>query len=153
MPIRDSRTLYGPQPHATTTEVEEHWVAFGMKCGWWDPELGVRVPGGKVTYSDTPVVAFVSDNRWVAQCSCGGGMGCWAEMPRACCYDCGTSYPVVFPDPVTLAAGEAVLDARPEPDTRNWRPDEETVADLKVENITRAVMWDLPDGGVVDGVD
>jgi hypothetical protein len=151
MSIRDSRTLYGPLPHASTAEVEAHWHEYGATRGWWDPVTGVRTPGEVIVSNDT-LPAYVSDNRWVAQCPCGGGIGCWTEMSRGCCYDCGTSYLIAFPAAKACADAVDVLTARPEPETRNWRPDRgESVADLKVENVKRGLR--LYGREKIDGLD
>lgn len=150
--IRDSRTLYGPVPHATSEEVEAHWERFAAEVGWWDPNTGVRKPG-PLTYSKASLQAYVSDNRWVAQCPCGGGLGVWPEMDKGCCYDCGTVYTISFPSPAVIAEAEAVLDERPEPSTRNWRPDAETPADLKAENVTHGFPVTAITEGGQDGLD
>lgn len=136
--IRDSRTLYGPLRHESIADVEAHWEAFAREHGKFNPTLGVREPPGELAYSDEKLDAYVSDNRWVADCPCGGGIGCWPDHERGCCYDCLTVYPIAFPHEKARATAEAVLLARPDPSTRNWRPHEgETINDLKVENITR----------------
>jgi hypothetical protein len=135
--IRDSRTLYGPQPHETAEQIEAHWAWFAEKHGRYNVILGVREPPSELRQSKQVLQAYVSDSRWVADCPCGGGIGCWPEHDKGCCYDCLTVYRIAFPSPSERAAAETVLLARLEPSTRNWRPDlGEELIDLKVENVT-----------------
>lgn len=134
--IRDSRTLYGERQHESAEQVEAHWQWFAQEKGRYNPTLGLREPPSDLAYSDQPLEAYVSDSRWVADCPCGGGLGCWPDHEKGCCYDCLTVYPITFPHPKAVATAEAVLLARPEPGTRNWRPHEgETINDLKAENL------------------
>ena len=98
---------------------------------------------------------FMNDGRWVAFCTtvdCDG-----AEQLRSNgeisqrndghdygitldgvlhCGNCGLTTQVEFPK--NMEEIEAVLTQRPVPQTRNWRSDE-TVADLKRENLMRGV--------------
>lgn len=78
------------------------------------------------------VPAYVSDNRWVADCECGAGIACWEQMGEACCLLCGAVYDVDWsantPDAMTL------LRARPL-QARNWAPHKgDTLRELEEEN-------------------
>jgi hypothetical protein len=77
------------------------------------------------------VRAYVSVNRWVADCECGGGIMVSRWNPECCCLDCGRVYAPEFPADVD--AGEKVLLDRPDPDTRHWLLGE-PVAKLEAEN-------------------
>lgn len=97
-------------------------------------------PDGLVDSVDT-VDAYVNESRWVADCvECGGGMAVDVAVELAACLDCGTVYTVVVPDAATIAAAEKVLGHR-RPNERHWRPNGETVADLKAENAVRGVNF------------
>jgi hypothetical protein len=123
--IRDSRHLYGAFQHASTEEVEGAWRVYAADRG---RDLTDRT-------TDTPLDAYVSDSRWVADCPCRGGIACWPAHEKGCCYDCLSVYRIAFP--ADAAAAVAVLELRPDPATRNWFPDREDVASLKVENAVR----------------
>lgn len=120
--------MCGASVHATVGDVEVFWDAYLAERGLQPFEAGVVLP------------AYVSDGRWVADCvRCASGVACWPENPRGCCLACGAVYTVVFPPAADIARAERVLDARPA-GAANWRPDlGEDVADLKVENLVRAV--------------
>lgn len=79
------------------------------------------------------LVAYVSEGRWVCDCVCGNGVLATPGLEDVACSECGTVFPVVFPEAKTLAEAEAVLMQRPR-DNRNWYPETETVLDLKAEN-------------------
>jgi len=66
-------------------------------------------------------------------------MACWPDHGKVCCLDCGSVYTVTFPTRRDMQTADDVLSARPEIETRNWFPDRETAADLKVENVTRGL--------------
>lgn len=83
------------------------------------------------------VHAYISDNRWVATCpECNGGMATWPEMEDACCYDCGRTFTVVFPD--NLVEAVAVLEERLS-QNRHWFPERESIRDLQAENAVRGL--------------
>lgn len=78
------------------------------------------------------VPAFVSENRWVADCpSCDAGMFCWSDNPECYCYRCGSVFLIEWPR--DKQAGEQVLEERP-PANRHWNPVKEPVAKLAREN-------------------
>lgn len=88
----------------------------------------------------TPVVAYINEGRWVADCpECNGGIAVWPGMPDACCYDSGHVWTVTFPAVAEIGQAEALLEHRAEPRTRNWIPAAETIDDLKAENVLRGV--------------
>ncbi len=121
--------MCGGSVHASVEAVEAYWDQHL-------DSLGLRPFSTGVT-----VAAYVSDGRWVADCvRCASGVACWPANPKACCLACGALYSVDYPPAAAIVKAEAVLDARAVSGQQNWRPDRgETVADLKVENLTRAV--------------
>lgn len=128
--IRDQRSLTGRVFHRTVGDVEAAWAAQEQAAardrlfGWEGRTRFLPV--------DETLPAYVSDNRWVADCpACNGGIACWSENPRGACYDCGRIYRIRFPD--NREAIEAVLAARPV-QRRHWLLGE-TVDMLKAENI------------------
>lgn len=82
---------------------------------------------------DRTVPAYVSENRWCADCpACDAGIFCWSENPDACCLRCGSVFRVEWP--AEKAAAEKVLEDRP-PANRHWQPHRgETVEKLEREN-------------------
>lgn len=128
--------MQGARQHATADDVVAFWHRFAEVEGFIDPESGLRAPGSPIVGDDRPLVAYVSDCRWVALCvECGGGVAAWPENPQGCCLDCGHLYTLTFPDAETIAAATVALEARLDRQTRNWRPDMgETAADLEAEN-------------------
>jgi Zn ribbon nucleic-acid-binding protein len=118
--IHDQRDVLGP---LTVPHQEAHWAQF-----LFDRRFG-RVP-----VKDARVLtAYVSDNRWVANCpECNGGIAAWDENPHGCCLDCGHVYVVKFPKDYKIA--EALLLQRP-PEHRHWMAHlGEPVANLAAEN-------------------
>lgn len=118
---------------------------------------------------DPPVHAWVSNNRWIARCECGGQETVDPEEPRFYCLSCqnflskGKARRLVFPD--GWQEIEQVLAARVDPlnrgmavvqdtDTLSWQPVEDLEA-LERENRDRG----LPArrvrgrGGVSDGLE
>lgn len=85
-----------------------------------------------VTVSGTPLTAYVSENRWVADCPrCRSGIALGRTWGYAGCFGCCTSYPtVIWPEDAALI--EDVLLARP-PENRHWLP-VETAEQLVDEN-------------------
>lgn len=90
---------------------------------------------GRVWKSEQPVVAYVSQGRWVARCHwCGNGVCTSPAWKIALCSDCGAAYEegfVVFP--ANHAAIEAALCQRVRRIDQDWHPGM-TVRDLKREN-------------------
>ena len=98
---------------------------------------------------------FVNDGRWVAFCAttdCHNAERLWPDglirhrenghdygitlAGVLHCGNCGLTTQVEFPE--NMEAIDAVLEQRPVPQTRNWRPGE-TIAELKRENLIREV--------------
>lgn len=80
------------------------------------------------------IAPYVNGSRWVADCpECNGGIACWDENPKGFCADCGHVFKVKFPPTKTREKALVVLAERPARN-RNWNPDTEDVARLKVEN-------------------
>ncbi len=85
----------------------------------------------------TELLAYVSDNRWCADCpGCGSGIGADPTMHEGFCFECGGVYSIAFPD--DWAEAEEVLAVRP-PFNRHWQPQRETVNDLRLENAVNGV--------------
>jgi hypothetical protein len=84
---------------------------------------------------ETPVAAYVNDNRWLIDCECGSGNYTDPTLKTAYCYGCGAVHAnVTFPAAADRVAIEEALIERPVPRTRNWYPSE-TVDTLIAENI------------------
>lgn len=108
------------------------------------PEATIA-PLDHVVLTAEPLVARVVHGVWIASCSCGArGLptpGCvvFMDTPLGWCVRCsnrgwgGGWRRVVVPPEDDRRVIEAILRARPDPTTRNWRPGE-TVGDLAVEN-------------------
>lgn len=102
----------------------------------WDQFLAERRGGLKTHDGGKTVQAYVSENRWVADCpGCNGGIACWSENPEGCCLTCGGIYKVQYP--ADHAAIATTLEKRP-PLNRNFRVGE-TVAQLERENTLMGV--------------
>lgn len=158
MPLLDTRHMLAPLPAhdhlgqptgypqrlTTADDIEAHWQAWGDNRTQHRMLPFETAPGrSKLHRSNATVDAYVSDGRWVADCpggptgKCAGGMACWPEHERTCCLDCGTVYRVRFPAAHEIREATEVLEARP-PEARHWHPHrDETVSDLKRENVTR----------------
>lgn len=89
-------------------------------------ELGIRK-----RQSSTPVYAYVSEGRWVADCDECNGAEFVTEDQVMVCGTCGAVSDVVWPEDV--AGIEAVLGKRKHLRTQNFIPGE-TVDMLKAEN-------------------
>ncbi len=74
------------------------------------------------TIHDEPTVAYVSDNRWVADCLvCNGGIAVAHDRAYWTCWDCGTGYRIEWPDtPLEQAAVAELLQRAPR--LRNYYP-------------------------------
>lgn len=86
-------------------------------------------------------VAYVNHGRWIARCphGCGSAQLASRSTRRFLCVHCSTPAtaawsPVVWPDDETTI--EQLLDVRPAPADRNWRPPT-TVDALSAENTKR----------------
>ena len=137
IPIRDSRHMHGSNVHNAAETIEGSWRAHAQSMISLRGGFENRTPADGLDQADDALEPYVSDNRWVADCPCGGGVACWPEMHRSCCYDCGTIRPVHWPSPGELRKLEAVLHARP-PANRHWRG--ETIETLKVENLVNGYV-------------
>ena len=88
--------------------------------------------------SDNPVLAYVNEARWVADCPCGGSE-LVAEKEDMLCGSCGTVAPVKFPSKKKTEDIERLLNLRP-PANQNWYP-HETVDELLAQNIENDI-WE-----------
>ena len=132
--IRDQRALVGRRHHDTVEDVEAAWAAYARKAAQEKP-VGWEGRTRFIETGDT-VAAYISDNRWVADCpACHGGIACWSENPRGACLTCGRIYQTTFPK--NREQIEAVLGARPA-QNRHWLLGE-TLDMLKAENIARSL--------------
>lgn len=78
------------------------------------------------------LLAYVSDNRWVADCpDCAGGIAADPTIPEGWCFDCAGVFSITAPGDYEEA--EFVLRHRPARN-RHWSPLTETVLDLRLEN-------------------
>jgi hypothetical protein len=136
--ILDQRLMSGGFARATPAAVRAYWDDFQSQPGF----MGFRhrnFEQGLIETGET-VAAFINESRWVATCpGCGDGIACWPENPDCCCLGCGRTYTAAFPPANERAQAERILLARPEEATRNWIPGEESVTDLKVENVVRGL--------------
>jgi hypothetical protein len=91
-----------------------------------------QVKHGKVgRKSIIKVAAYVSDNRWVADCpNCNAGMALLPDVKQVVCLECGEPYSVTWPK--ERQAIEDALTLRPRKN-RHWFP-HETIDDLTREN-------------------
>lgn len=121
--------------------------AAGRPAAHWAPLLGLRRAR---TISTTPpdteraektLPAFVNDGRWVCVCSCGGAQVTARTDRRFWCEECRSPgwTDVAWPDDDVVNEAEAILSARPDPRSRNWKPWEQTVEDLAGENAAHGV--------------
>lgn len=84
-------------------------------------------------HEDTRAIfPYVDANQWLADCTCGSGVGLNPEWSAGYCFGCGAIYRRIVwpPDRETI---ELALLARQELRLRNWHPPE-TLADLRAEN-------------------
>jgi hypothetical protein len=97
--------------------------------------------------SDRTTTAYVSGGVWVARCPEAGCRG--VEMVRFSdrqffCCECRNAsvghHPILveLPDEHVAETVDRILELRPVPASRNWRPDE-SVDDLKRENLMHGV--------------
>lgn len=112
------------------------------------PQAAPAVPPlSHVVATAAPMVARVNHGLWIASCECGAPReklptpGCvvFLDVPLGFCVRCGNRAwgggwrRIAVPDHETRARIEAVLDARPNVEDRNWEPSE-TVDDLVAQN-------------------
>lgn len=145
--IRDGLTgMYGGRSFPSTDHLEAVWAAALDRQASLLGGFPNRPGETTVDEIDEATVAYVSDNRWVADCPrCGGGVGCTPGYSRAACYDCGGIITgVSWPAQKTVSDGTAALMLRPI-QNRHWRPMDETPQDLRFENIVRGFA--IPNGG------
>jgi hypothetical protein len=88
---------------------------------------------------DVPVYARVSDNRWIADCECGGAEAVDEEDPRFFCLSClnnavgNNSRTVIFPD--DMEEIDEVLVAREDPLTRGFTSAEAVMAKPRLSEL------------------
>lgn len=104
---------------------------------WWLARSGlIETPSGE------EIRGYVSQGRWVADCTCGAGFAVSPSSSRGVCLDCGLSYTVKFPGTKERARAEDLLLERPDAKNRNWarhiatkeHPNGEPVSRLETEN-------------------
>jgi hypothetical protein len=141
--------MTGSGTHTTVADVRASWEQWAAQNGFQAQLRGE--PGDRVNELrelDDEVPARVEHGRWLADCpaiDCHGAAAAWPKNPHACCLDCGTVFPVKFPTSGTISKAELVLAARPL-ENQGWNPgDDETVADLKAENVTRGYLPQVDD--------
>jgi hypothetical protein len=90
--------------------------------------------------SAAPLPAYVSDNRWVADCpNCGAGIAVWEGQARTPCLECGHEYAIDFPPEAERRRAERILARRPRKH-RHWLRDRGETADtLAAENRAHGV--------------
>jgi hypothetical protein len=121
--IKDQRHMIAGYHPRTVADMEAVWQDY-READW----RGTTDTGHTLT-------AYVSANRWVADCpNCAAGIAAWAQNPRGCCLGCGLIYTIAFPTG-WLEAEKVLLDRAPR--YRHWLPGE-TVDQLKAENIAKA---------------
>lgn len=98
----------------------------------WVPHLE-RFQQIAPTLDSSEVIPYLSAGRWVADCTCGGGMACWDRNPYACCLGCGRMCKVSWQPPAIRSEVMRLLAGRPE-GNRNWDVGE-TVEELKIQNV------------------
>lgn len=157
-PLRDQRTmvvLTGLRDrHETPEQVREAWELFVR--GYEIPGAAPfnRVPGAgliarrrvgdystDLRHSDEALTVYVSGGRWIANCpTCNGGVAAWPYHERGCCLDCGTTYPLDYPDEGEIRRAAELLAPRVEAH-RNWhRHVGEGVERLEAENALHPQM-------------
>lgn len=134
--IRDQRVMVGPTPNRTVDDVRRAWEAWGREHGF-----SIRRRMGDLSTdlrrSRKIVTAYVSDNCWTGDCPvCGGGVPTAPGFnDEGCCLDCGTIFPVAYPNPAELAAAVEALEARPAPNRHFFPHEGETAEKLRHQNI------------------
>lgn len=136
-------------------------TARAEEGGFWHlHHRGVDPPGvreqANLTFStDAVLTPVVDDGRWIVKCPhCGGAQLASPDWRRFLCVDCanvafgGRWLAVEWPSEDLVAAGEALLAARPDVATRNWDPTKESVGALKAENVIFGALFDPTTGAV-----
>lgn len=136
--IADQRDIEAGSTGATFEDVRRSWLAYTGRPNF----TGFRMRYGERNWIQTEehVQAYISDNRWVADCPyeyCNAGMMVSPGHEYCACYDCGHIYLVDFPEDLKTAV--EVLEARSVLSSRNWNPRTEKVSDLKAENKKRGL--------------
>lgn len=134
VPIRDGRIHFLGQSLAEV--VRGLYAANARRAGLTLPALN--------DIADVPAIpAHVNHGRWIVQCpDCPGAEYVFMDQPIMMCNSCwnaavgGKWRWVDVPSESKRRDLEAVLEARPLPQTRNWLPHEK-VADLVKENLAR----------------
>lgn len=132
--ISDQRTGYATPDASTADDVFQIWEQF------------LERQGKEINVTDAEVIPYINHSRWVADCTCGGGMLCWDQNPYACCLDCGRRFNVRWQPPVLRAAVIRTIATR-QPQHRNWDPRRvnadgtmiEDIAFLERENVLMGV--------------
>lgn len=88
--------------------------------------IAAKLAPGRERQESTPVLAYISDGRWVADCVCNAASIVHPSYTEAHCAECGAVAPLVFPE--AWAEIEEVLMLSPTTGARNWQG--ETVAEL-----------------------
>lgn len=103
----------------------------------------VRLRGHKPAERTEPLVMYVNEGRWVADCThCRAGVTGEPDWPDVRCLGCGSVHTnVVWPDAFDDIEGE--LEVRPVAN-QHWLASE-TVEDLSAQNVERGVRSPLAD--------
>jgi len=138
--ILEMREMYGSRGRhiRTQKDAEAFWEAWAFRSGFRAGRDVTAVDYGTVTLrrADKVLAPYVNEGRWVADCTCNGGIACQKGILAGCCLDCGTIYPIGWPGGEPEI--EEALRPRP-PDRRNWLPGE-PVALLLAENVEHGVV-------------
>lgn len=147
MPLRDLSTepygVLGLEGFITATREER------ARKGMITPAPVADV-GRRVLAAAPPIVAYVNEGRWVADCPlCNGAE--WVDLrdPRFFCQSCfnadagGGFLPVEVPDPEERAEIDTALSRRPA-GNQHWTR-RETAADLRAENRAHGLEMGGPD--------
>lgn len=122
--------MYFPALYSTPGEVENHWIMVAQRKGF----LRDGIVSMELLETGERRAARVDHGRWLVDCPCGGAAAAWPESERAACLDCGCIWLAKFPSKRAREAAEAALLERPLGENRNWRPGEESLAALRLEN-------------------
>lgn len=133
--MQDANTLPWTEPQARAETV--------ARAGWSAPVLADQAFAAKVGPRGTAVAAFANHGRWVVECpDCCQAVYACPDDPRFMCNNCANAMngglwrPVIWPKGKDII--DRLLDARPDPTTRNWSPGE-PLKQLKDENKANGV--------------
>lgn len=128
---------------------------------WYLHHRGIDPPGVfegaplSVALDIPPIEPRVEWGRWLVDCPfCTGAQKGAPTATVFLCCDCanaevgGQFVRVAWPAEEDLAAGEAALMARPNPQHRNWAPFGETVGSLLCDNVVDGGLFDRITGAV-----